>query len=125
MGERNTAIEGQPRIQHAICAGVGRRHLTGTKYLLPTLTLTVKNRFGIPKNRTALPLHLRTVTSFAWTECPFALTRAVRNPGRHTVSGVDFLVAYWMARRYLWDVDLPTGRDQDASDPSVGPVPET
>ncbi len=93
------------------------------------------NRFGIPKNRTALPLHLRPRSSFVWTRCPFALVKVISNPGERCVSGVDFLLAYWLAVRLLGDPDGLSVRQPDASQaieplraalgaPPLGPHPE-
>ena len=65
-----------------------------------------RNRFGIAKNRTALPVHLRWRGSFVWKNCPFALVREVADPGETTHSGVGFLLAYWMARVYLEDPEI-------------------
>ena len=63
------------------------------------------NRFGVEKNRTALPAHLRARSSFVWARCPFALAYETPHPGKRCVCGVDFLVAYWMAFRHLGDPD--------------------
>ncbi len=55
-------------------------------------------RKGAPRNRTALPLHVRPISSFVWKSSPYALV----GNGREgmTASGVDFLLGYWMSRRY-------------------------
>jgi len=64
-----------------------------------------KSRFGRVQNTTALPVHLRPRSSFVWTRSPFELEFAVAEPGARCVAGVDYLLAYWMARRYLGDVE--------------------
>ncbi|MCZ6793252.1 MAG: hypothetical protein O7J95_06525 [Planctomycetota bacterium] len=70
-----------------------------------------RNRFGILKNRTALPMHVRWRGSFVWKNCPYALVREVPDPGDTTYSGVDFLLAYWMARVSIGDPEsLPEAR---------------
>jgi len=51
-------------------------------------------------SRTALPLHCRSRNSFVWTACPFQLLSEYVPPGM-CASGVDFLLAYWMARHHL------------------------
>ena len=62
------------------------------------------NRRGVPQNRTALPLHCRSRSNFVWTACPFGLVSEYVPPGQ-CASGVDFLLAYWMMRRHLGDLD--------------------
>jgi hypothetical protein len=71
----------------------------------PEIELAVfENRFGLPKNRTALPLHLRCPGHFIWTLCPYQVVTPA-GPGTRSVSGADFLLAYWMARRFLGAFD--------------------
>ena len=53
-------------------------------------------RKGVPRNRTALPLHLRKKSSFIWKSNPYALVGNTGG-GELIVSGVDYLLAYWMA----------------------------
>ena len=61
------------------------------------------DRFGRPENRTALPMHLRERGDFVWKLSPFALVvEAPPGPPR-CGSGCDFLLAYWMARRWAGD----------------------
>ncbi len=62
-----------------------------------------RNRLGFPQNRTALPLHCRSRSNFVWTACPFQLVSEYVPPGM-CASGVDFLLAYWMARHHLGDL---------------------
>lgn len=59
-----------------------------------------RNRLGFPQNRTALPLHCRSRSNFVWTACPFQLVSEYVPPGL-CASGVDFHLAYWMARHHL------------------------
>ena len=48
----------------------------------------------------ALPIEDRAVSSFMWKSCPYAL-EAGRLPKRTVeYAGVDYLLAYWMARRF-------------------------
>jgi hypothetical protein len=61
------------------------------------------NRLGLPRNRTALPLHCRSRSNFVWTACPFQLVSEYVPPGL-CASGVDFVLAYWMMRRHLGDL---------------------
>ena len=63
-----------------------------------------RNRLGVAQNRTALPLHCRSRSNFVWTACPFQLVSEFVPPGL-CASGVDFLLAYWMMRRHLGDLD--------------------
>ncbi len=62
------------------------------------------DRFDVPKNRTALPMHLRVPGPFIWKSCPFGLVYEVKNPGTQSVPGFDFLLAYWMARARLGEI---------------------
>lgn len=64
-----------------------------------------RNRLGLPRNRTALPLHCRSRHNFVWTACPFQLVSEYVPPGM-CASGVDFLLAYWMARLHLGEAAL-------------------
>lgn len=57
-------------------------------------------RHDAPRNRTALPLHLRPRSSFVWKSSPHALVGNLSWRGEMTVSGVDFVLVYWMARHH-------------------------
>jgi len=65
------------------------------------------NRYGDPRNRTPLPLHLRKRSSFIWKSDPYALRSRAPEPGE-SVSGLDFLLAYWMSRAPGSNVSLRT-----------------
>lgn len=83
------------------------------------------NRFGVPTNRTALPLHLRRRSAFVWKDCPFALCGKGNASGTTCVSGVDFLLAYWMARCYLHDPETLPDESSDEASWSGFSVPPT
>jgi hypothetical protein len=55
-------------------------------------------RGGEIRNRTALPLHLRKLSSFAWKSSPYELVGNEGARGEKTVAGVGLYLAYWMAR---------------------------
>jgi hypothetical protein len=56
------------------------------------------SRKGIPKAKQALPMNLRTVSSFMWKSCPYALYGKLGARGETEYSGEDYLLAYWMGR---------------------------
>ncbi|MBN1442950.1 MAG: hypothetical protein JXA90_09580, partial [Planctomycetes bacterium] len=85
--------------------------LTGRPEVEPAL---FTNRFGSPMNRTALPVHVRYRGSLAWTKCPFQLVKRLDASGAKCVSGVDYLLAYWMARRILGDPERTAWDEEPA-----------
>ncbi len=57
-------------------------------------------RKGKLRNTHALPLHMRKISSFIWKSSPFAVLGNEGEKGGRTVSGVDFLLAYWLFRHH-------------------------
>ncbi|MBI4583366.1 MAG: hypothetical protein HY717_05015 [Planctomycetes bacterium] len=57
-----------------------------------------RGRKGALRNQTALPLHLRSLSSFIWKSSPYALEADLDAKGDETYSGMDYLLVYWLAR---------------------------
>ncbi|MEM7233350.1 MAG: hypothetical protein AAF517_14325, partial [Planctomycetota bacterium] len=77
------------------------------------------DRFGRPRNRTALPMHIRRRGDFVWKNCPFLLKFEFKND--YLGSGMDFLLAYWMAKQYVTDAEYL----DDAPPPAPEIVPSS
>jgi hypothetical protein len=58
----------------------------------------LKNSKGLPRAKQPVPLYLRPAGSNLWVSDPYALAGSLRDVGRTEYSGVDYLLAYWLAR---------------------------
>jgi hypothetical protein len=58
----------------------------------------LKNSKGLPRAKEPIPLYLRPAGSNFWVSDPYALVGSLKNVGRIDYSGVDYLLAYWLAR---------------------------
>lgn len=61
-------------------------------------TRWLKNPKGLPRAKEPVPLYLRPVGSNLWVSDPYALVGSLRDVGRTEFAGVDYLLAYWLAR---------------------------
>ncbi len=60
-----------------------------------------RSRKGVPRSAVALPMDLRTPSTFAWRSCPFALYDDIgMPPDTLAYSGVDYVLAYWLGRHH-------------------------
>src|SRR5262249_4748667 len=57
-----------------------------------------KNAKGEPRATSAIPLYLRPAGSNLWVDDPFGLVGSLRDDARTEYSGIDYLLAYWLAR---------------------------
>jgi hypothetical protein len=57
-----------------------------------------KNSKGYPRAKDPLPLYLRPVGSNLWVSDPRLLAGSLRDRGETEYAGVDYLLAYWLAR---------------------------
>lgn len=57
-----------------------------------------KNSKGEPRARAPLPLYLRPSGSNLWVSDPQLMAGSLRDRGETQYSGVDYLLAYWLAR---------------------------
>jgi hypothetical protein len=60
------------------------------------------NSKGEPRARAPLPLHLRPSGSNLWVNDPQLMAGSLRDRGETTYSGIDYLLAYWLARERGW-----------------------
>ena len=58
----------------------------------------LNNSKGRPRATTPVPLYLRPAGSNLWVGDPFALVGSLGDSGQTEYSGVDYLLAYWLAR---------------------------
>ena len=58
----------------------------------------LNSRKCLPRTTEGLPLHLRPVSSSYWAADPFALVGRLTANGSSEYAGMDYLLAYWMAR---------------------------
>ncbi|MBI1848761.1 MAG: hypothetical protein HYR85_00300 [Planctomycetes bacterium] len=58
------------------------------------------NRKGKPKSAVALPINQRPMSSMYWKSDPYELDGDLDAEGDQEYAGVDYLLAYWMARRH-------------------------
>ncbi|MBI4577816.1 MAG: hypothetical protein HY722_16265 [Planctomycetes bacterium] len=58
-----------------------------------------RDRKGEAQASVALPVNLRGASSYQWKSSPYALRAAPGARGELEYSGVDYLAAYWLARR--------------------------
>jgi hypothetical protein len=58
----------------------------------------LKNSKGLPRAEEPVPLYLRPSGSNLWVSDPYALVGSLKDVGRTDYSGVDYLLAYWLAR---------------------------
>jgi hypothetical protein len=61
-----------------------------------------KNSKGHPRATEPIPLYLRPSGSNLWVSDPYALVGSLRDAGQTEYSGVDYLLAYWLARAGGW-----------------------
>jgi hypothetical protein len=61
-----------------------------------------RNSKGEPRARVPLPLHLRPSGSNLWVNDPQLMAGSLRDRGETTYSGIDYLLAYWLAREQGW-----------------------
>jgi hypothetical protein len=61
-----------------------------------------KNAKGLPRAKQPIPLYLRSSGSNLWVSDPYALVGSLRDTGGIEYSGVDYLLAYWLARAGGW-----------------------
>ena len=59
-----------------------------------------RNRRGDPRSTSAIPVEDRPVSSFLWKSCPHALLGGRRPRRTVEYAGTDYLLAYWMGRRF-------------------------
>lgn len=57
---------------------------------------------GLPRAKAPVPLYLRPAGSNLWVNDPRALVGSLRDSGQTEYSGVDYLLAYWLARAGGW-----------------------
>jgi hypothetical protein len=62
----------------------------------------LKNSKGLPRAKQPVPLYLRPAGSNLWVSDPYALVGSLRDVGQTEYSGVDYLLAYWLARLNGW-----------------------
>ena len=65
-------------------------------------TRWLKNTKGLPRAKRPVPLYLRPAGSNLWVSDPYALVGSLRDAGGTEYSGVDYLLAYWLARAGGW-----------------------
>jgi hypothetical protein len=58
----------------------------------------LKNGKGLPRAKEPVPLYLRPSGSNLWVSDPYALVGSLRDVDRIEYAGVDYLLAYWLAR---------------------------
>jgi hypothetical protein len=58
----------------------------------------LKNSKGLPRAKAPVPLYLRPAGSNLWVSDPYALVGSLKDVGQTEYSGVDYLLAYWLAR---------------------------
>jgi len=61
-----------------------------------------KSSKGLPRAKEPVPLYLRPAGSNLWVSDPRALVGSLRDTGQTEYSGVDYLLAYWLARAEGW-----------------------
>jgi hypothetical protein len=59
----------------------------------------LKSSRGVPRAKQAIPLYLRPAGSNLWVSDPYALVDSLGDTGQTVYSGVDYLLAYWLARQ--------------------------
>jgi len=57
-----------------------------------------KNSKGLPRATTPVPLYLRRASSNLWVDDPRLLAASLGGTGQTEYSGIDYLLAYWLAR---------------------------
>jgi hypothetical protein len=57
-----------------------------------------KTSRGMPRAKAALPLHLRPAGSNLWVSDPRVMAASLDDTGQTEYAGVDYLLAYWLAR---------------------------
>jgi hypothetical protein len=57
---------------------------------------------GRPRSTRVVPLHLRPRSSSLWVEDPYLLVGNLGAAGDLEYAGVDYLIAYWLARFHGW-----------------------
>jgi hypothetical protein len=60
------------------------------------------NTKGLPRAKQPVPLYLRPAGSNLWVSDPYALVGSLKDTGQTEYSGVDYLLAYWLARAGGW-----------------------
>jgi hypothetical protein len=61
-----------------------------------------KSAKGLPRAKRPVPLYLRPAGSNLWVSDPYALVGSLRDRGQTEYAGVDYLLAYWLARAGGW-----------------------
>jgi hypothetical protein len=62
----------------------------------------LKTSKGLPRAKEPVPLYLRPVGSNLWVSDPYALVGSLKDKVQSEYSGVDYLLAYWLARSAGW-----------------------
>lgn len=57
-----------------------------------------KNSQGLPRATAPIPLYLRRASSNLWVDDPQLLVASLGKTGQTEYSGIDYLLAYWLAR---------------------------
>jgi hypothetical protein len=57
-----------------------------------------KSSKGLPRATTPIPLYLRRASSNLWVDDPQLLVASLGATGETEYSGIDYLLAYWLAR---------------------------
>ena len=84
-----------PRVPRAQAGAAGGPHAR------PASTIEArwwKSSKGLPRAKQPIPLYLRPAGSNLWVSDPYALVGSLRDTGGTEYSGIDYLLAYWLAR---------------------------